>query len=105
MSTVKSTEGRIFNFSLAESALMVCMAGLQVFVVRFFFQGARKGKCCGDLLWGSQANGLDRLRMIALCVAMELKRLSMSWCHAPACQNLQASIVFEFSAEVLIGSR
>ncbi len=50
MSTVKSTEGRIFNFSLAESALMVCMAGLQVFVVRFFFQGARKGKCCGDLL-------------------------------------------------------
>ena len=23
---------------------MVCMAGLQVFIVRFFFQGARKGK-------------------------------------------------------------
>lgn len=44
MSTVKSTEGRIFNFSLVESALMVCMAGLQVFIVRFFFQGARKGK-------------------------------------------------------------
>lgn len=22
---------------------MVCMAGLQVFIVRFFFQGARKG--------------------------------------------------------------
>lgn len=43
MSTVKSTEGRIFNFSVAESALMVSMAGLQVFIVRFFFQGARKG--------------------------------------------------------------
>lgn len=43
MSTVKSTEGRIFNFSIVESALMVCMAGLQVFIVRFFFQGARKG--------------------------------------------------------------
>ncbi|KAL8929497.1 MAG: hypothetical protein Q9208_001166 [Pyrenodesmia sp. 3 TL-2023] len=42
MSTVKSTEGRIFNFSVAESALMVSMAGLQVFIVRFFFQGARK---------------------------------------------------------------
>ena len=43
-STVKSTETRIFNFSVVESALMVCMAGLQVFIVRFFFQGARKGK-------------------------------------------------------------
>ena len=43
-STVKSTEGRIFNFSVVESGLMVCMAGLQVFIVRFFFQGARKGK-------------------------------------------------------------
>lgn len=44
-STVKSTEGRIFNFSVVESGLMVCMAGLQVFIVRFFFQGARKGTC------------------------------------------------------------
>ena len=43
-STVKSTESRIFNFSVVESALMVCMAGLQVFIVRFFFQGARKGR-------------------------------------------------------------
>lgn len=42
-STVKSTENRIFNFSVVESGLMVCMAGLQVFIVRFFFQGARKG--------------------------------------------------------------
>lgn len=43
-STVKSTESRIFNFSVVESGLMVCMAGLQVFIVRFFFQGARKGR-------------------------------------------------------------
>ncbi|KAF2791096.1 hypothetical protein K505DRAFT_409445 [Melanomma pulvis-pyrius CBS 109.77] len=42
-STVRSTERRIFNFSLMEGALMVTMAGLQVFIVRFFFQGARKG--------------------------------------------------------------
>ena len=42
-STVRSTEKRIFNFSIMESALMVAMAGLQVFIVRFFFQGARKG--------------------------------------------------------------
>jgi emp24/gp25L/p24 family/GOLD len=42
-STVRSTERRIFNFSIIESAMMVTMAGLQVFIVRFFFQGARKG--------------------------------------------------------------
>lgn len=43
-STVQSTEQRIFNFSLVEVAMMVGMAALQVLVVRFFFQGARKGK-------------------------------------------------------------
>ncbi|ERF74846.1 hypothetical protein EPUS_03230 [Endocarpon pusillum Z07020] len=42
-STVRSTEGRIFKFSLVEVGMMVGMAGLQVLVVRFFFQGARKG--------------------------------------------------------------
>jgi hypothetical protein len=42
-STVRSTERRIFNFSVIESLMMVTMAGLQVFIVRFFFQGARKG--------------------------------------------------------------
>ncbi|KAI9847956.1 MAG: hypothetical protein M1837_001473 [Sclerophora amabilis] len=42
-STVRSTERRIFNFSVVEGLLMVTMAGLQVFIVRFFFQGARKG--------------------------------------------------------------
>ena len=30
---------------------MVCMAGLQVFIVRFFFQGARKGEFEGVLNW------------------------------------------------------
>lgn len=43
-STVKSTEQRIFNFSLVEVIMMVGMAALQVLVVRFFFQGARKGE-------------------------------------------------------------
>ena len=42
--TVKSTESRIFNFSMIEVLMMVGMAALQVSVVRFFFQGARKGK-------------------------------------------------------------
>lgn len=42
-STVRSTEKRIFNFSLLEGGLMVAMAGLQVFVVKMFFTGGRKG--------------------------------------------------------------
>jgi ubiquitin carboxyl-terminal hydrolase 7 len=37
-STVRSTERRIFNLSVIESLMMVAMAGLQVFIVRFFFQ-------------------------------------------------------------------
>ncbi|KAF2746177.1 hypothetical protein M011DRAFT_459676 [Sporormia fimetaria CBS 119925] len=43
MSTVRSTEGRILKFSFMEAAMIIAMAGLQVFIVRFFFQGARKG--------------------------------------------------------------
>ncbi|KAF2993463.1 hypothetical protein G7054_g5479 [Neopestalotiopsis clavispora] len=42
-STVRSTEKRIANFSMIQCAMVICMGGLQVFVVRFFFQGARKG--------------------------------------------------------------
>lgn len=42
-STVRSTEKRIINFSLIQCGLIICMGALQVFVVRFFFQGARKG--------------------------------------------------------------
>ncbi|KAL2118415.1 hypothetical protein VTJ04DRAFT_8075 [Mycothermus thermophilus] len=42
-STVRSTESRIINFSLVQIALIICMGALQVFIVRFFFQGARKG--------------------------------------------------------------
>lgn len=49
--------------------MMVAMAGLQVFIVRFFFQGARKGKSldaeqeveCGWLTWGRlRLKGLHR---------------------------------------------
>lgn len=42
-STVRSTERRIWNFSIIEGLMMVTMAGLQVFIVRFFFQNTRKG--------------------------------------------------------------
>ncbi|KAJ4302157.1 hypothetical protein N0V88_002293 [Collariella sp. IMI 366227] len=42
-STVRSTEKRIINFSLIQILLVVSMGALQVFIVRFFFQGARKG--------------------------------------------------------------
>lgn len=43
-STVHSTEGRIFNLNLMETGLMIAMAALQVFVVKMFFTGGRKGK-------------------------------------------------------------
>lgn len=42
-STVNSTARRIFNLSLMECGAMVAMAGLQVFIVRWFFTGGRKG--------------------------------------------------------------
>ncbi|TRX89104.1 hypothetical protein FHL15_010021 [Xylaria flabelliformis] len=42
-STVRSTESRIVNFSLIQIVMVIAMGGLQVFIVRFFFQGARKG--------------------------------------------------------------
>ncbi|KAI9659774.1 MAG: mRNA splicing protein [Trizodia sp. TS-e1964] len=54
-STVRSTERRIFNVSVIECVTMVTMAGLQVFVVRFFFQGARK-----DLEMASVMTSLSR---------------------------------------------
>ena len=41
--TVRSTEKRIINFSLIQCGLIVLMGALQVFIVKFFFQGARKG--------------------------------------------------------------
>jgi hypothetical protein len=50
-STVRSTEKRVFNFSLLEGAVMVGMACLQVFVVRMFFTGGRKG-----YVWYTQSN-------------------------------------------------
>ncbi|KAH8177270.1 emp24/gp25L/p24 family/GOLD domain-containing protein [Sarocladium implicatum] len=42
-STVHSTEKRIINVSMIQIGMVVAMAALQVVVVRFFFQGARKG--------------------------------------------------------------
>ncbi|KAK8205422.1 emp24/gp25L/p24 family/GOLD-domain-containing protein [Phyllosticta paracitricarpa] len=56
-STVRSTERRIFNFSIIESCMMITMAGLQVFIVRFFFQGARKGECRGVWMVWMAARG------------------------------------------------
>ncbi|KAG7693155.1 hypothetical protein KL930_004760 [Ogataea haglerorum] len=41
-STVKSTESRIFWFSIFDVVLMCSMAAFQVLVVKFFFQGSRK---------------------------------------------------------------
>ncbi|KAH3661667.1 hypothetical protein OGAPHI_006517 [Ogataea philodendri] len=41
-STVKSTESRIFWFSVFDVVLMCSMAAFQVLVVKFFFQGSRR---------------------------------------------------------------
>lgn len=41
-STVKSTESRIFWFSLFDLGLMIVMGVFQVGVVKYFFQGSRK---------------------------------------------------------------
>lgn len=40
--TVKSTESRIYYFSIIEVFLMVGMAFIQISVVQFFFKGSRK---------------------------------------------------------------
>ena len=67
-STVRSTEKRIFNFSLMEVIMMVAMACLQVFIVRQFFTGGRKGKsiCPGRLHVGSTA----KLTQHRVCVKL-----------------------------------
>jgi hypothetical protein len=64
-STVRSTEKRIFQFSAIEVCMMVGMAVLQVLVVRFFFQGARKGEFLSlvsvfDLKISFSTNGCER---------------------------------------------
>ncbi|KAG0200898.1 hypothetical protein BGX28_006173 [Mortierella sp. GBA30] len=41
-STVISTDSRIFWFSLTESAMIVTMSMIQVYVVRTFFKGSRR---------------------------------------------------------------
>ena len=61
-STVRSTERRIFNLSIVEGVMMVTMAALQVFIVRFFFQGARKG----GLFLSSLSSSLPRPFVILL---------------------------------------
>ncbi|PSK74863.1 hypothetical protein CJJ07_005365 [Candidozyma auris] len=40
--TVRSTESRIYYFSILEVLLMVGMAALQIAVVQYFFKGSRK---------------------------------------------------------------
>lgn len=51
--------------------MMVSMAGLQVFVVRFFFQGARKGRPDSyprNVIWFIQllTSHLRRLRLMSM---------------------------------------
>lgn len=69
-STVRSTERRIFNFSIIESLMIVGMAGLQVFVVRFFFQGARKGRLLPTSFPTPRDMGLLTLNRLCLIMTM-----------------------------------
>jgi hypothetical protein len=55
-STVRSTEARIFKLNLIETGLMIAMAALQVFVVKMFFTGGRKGKFLRILASQTNAN-------------------------------------------------
>ena len=74
-STVRSTESRIWNFSLIESLMMVGMAGIQVFVVRMFFTGGRKGEFV--------IFGLDSFKSCALwltVIRLRVKRFYRSRC-------------------------
>lgn len=70
-STVHSIEGRIFNLNLMETGLMIAMAALQVFVVKMFFTGGRKGMFCGStarVFLAIDADfGLYRLRLMRIC--------------------------------------
>jgi emp24/gp25L/p24 family/GOLD len=65
-STVRSTERRIFNFSLVEVGMMVGMAALQVLVVRFFFQGARKGESFSTIFYDVEEDCADQICRVRL---------------------------------------
>ena len=90
-STVRSTEQRIFNFSIIESLMMVAMAGMQVFIVRMFFQTGRKGEILFQYLFGSisMLTGRFRLPLERLHPRTEFanvytkRRNALYACHAP----------------------
>lgn len=76
-STVRSTEQRIFNFSLIEVCMMVGMAALQVLVVRFFFQGARKGKWFTTRWCEIRPPGADMMYRICIEYASDAARTAV----------------------------
>ncbi|KAG5461246.1 MAG: emp24/gp25L/p24 family/GOLD-domain-containing protein [Olpidium bornovanus] len=60
MATVRSTENKIFYFSLAESAIIVTVAVLQVFIVRAFFGTTKKGRApCSASVRGRPRIGIS----------------------------------------------
>lgn len=81
-STVRSTESRIFNFSLIQCGLVVCMGALQVFIVRFFFQvsnpqvQSRWLMHCADMADRVLARVTSKLRVCSLSFG---EALSVSW--------------------------
>lgn len=55
--------------------MMISMAGLQVFIVRFFFQGARKGESLYLALVWLNAN----MNYSRLCMIMRLGYVLYAW--------------------------
>lgn len=92
-STVRSTEQRIFNFSIIESLMMVGMAGLQVFIVRMFFQTGRKGESLQQcftvsvriLTWTTQVISRDVPIDTEFANTYAQKRNALYARHAPLC--------------------
>ncbi|KAI1814772.1 SKIP/SNW domain-containing protein [Poronia punctata] len=70
-STVRSTESRIVNFSFIQIAMVIAMGGLQVFIVRFFFQ-ERRISTAKRLLARRPTLTRQLSRLSNACVAMSL---------------------------------
>ena len=95
-STVRSTEKRILNLNLIESGMMVTMAGLQVFVVRFFFTGARKGEC-RVYQYSNLSLTIPRIRIDYCCTMrtgdMDRSRIyHLCKNHDPFCFSISCSV-------------
>ena len=74
---------------------MVAMAGLQVFIVRFFFQGARKGTEDPSSSGSNLLHGVHQLiDKQATCKCIEFKGRTSSHNHIFQCRLIRRAIDF-----------